>query len=61
MNISEGDWVRFRRDGRLVIGVVSYIKTHRYTHEKVIETDIGAIEFNDVMEVRKRGDANDTA
>lgn len=41
------DWVRFVRDGRLVIGEVMYCRPGGE-----LVTDAGTVQFGDVLEVR---------
>lgn len=45
-----GDWIRFYRDGLLVIGVVQYVGG--YGDPTYIQTDIGTVEAEYVLEVR---------
>lgn len=49
-----GDWIRFRRAGLLVIGVVAYVIEARYFHHGKWEvvTDLGDISETDTLEVR---------
>lgn len=44
-----GDWVRFYKDGRLVIGEVKYIET---SGGVVFLTDQGGVDIESVLEVR---------
>ena len=48
-----GDWIRFYQGGKLVIGIVGYIREAKY-HPWGIElcTDIGTVNIEDVLEVR---------
>lgn len=50
-----GDWVRFRRGGVLVVGVVAYVKEAKYYWQggAVYETDIGEIDHASLLEVRR--------
>lgn len=49
-----GDWVRFRRDGVLVIGVVEYVRPceHFWEGRATYETDIGGTNDKGVLEIR---------
>lgn len=51
-----GDWVRFYRDGRLVVGVVQYIDNGPYDvrdpYARSLETDNGSVSTYDVLERR---------
>ena len=51
MKVEIGDWVRFYNGGKLVIGVVEYVR------KKVIHveycTDAGTVHEDSVLEVRK--------
>lgn len=49
-----GDWVRFIRDGELVIAEVNYIRDTSFLHEELI-TDCGAVPVENVLEVRGTG------
>jgi|GEM_PF-6127867 len=50
--IEPGMWVRFYRDGKMVVSVVMYIRKDPLDGRPVICTDIGEIEPDDVMEAR---------
>lgn len=53
MECHVGDWVRFYRDGALVIGVVQYRrKQELYPTEMELLTDIGAVNEKHVQERR---------
>ena len=55
MKTERGDWVRFYRDGELVIGVVQYIIPHSgfYSLYDQIMTDNGSISEDAILETRK--------
>lgn len=48
-----GDWVRFRREGRLVIGVVQYVQKVSSWKTWEAITDIGVVSDGSVLEVRR--------
>lgn len=48
-----GDWVRFYRDGVLVIGVVQYRCQDDTTGDWLLSTDMGEVAEDDVLEIRK--------
>lgn len=52
-DIQAGDWVRFYQNNRLVIGRVEYITKENSYYAAAVKTDIGAVNINGVMEVRK--------
>jgi hypothetical protein len=48
-----GDWVRFYQGGKLVIGVVQYLPPREaWEASATAVTDIGAVHFNNILEVR---------
>jgi hypothetical protein len=49
-----GNWVRYRWNGRLVIGVVAYIveRPPYYPWKPILHTDIGQVDADDVLECR---------
>jgi hypothetical protein len=50
-----GDWVRFMRDGILVVGVVSYVRPGTYPglgDHQLLYTDAGPVSNNGVLEAR---------
>lgn len=51
--VRPGDWVRFQRDGRLVIGLVEYLLPRKSweAFDRVI-TDAGEVRADSVLEVR---------
>ena len=51
-DIKPGDWVRFKWDGRFVIGVVQGVALSTYGWWNV-RTDIGLVKDTDVVEVRR--------
>lgn len=57
MIIKPGDWVRFQRNGELVLGVVAYVHSNAdtYPYKPVAITDKGTVAVDDILEVR-RGD-----
>ena len=50
--IEVGAWVRFYRDGELVLGVVQYVKKHGVLDEIELCTDVGVVLPEDVLEFR---------
>jgi hypothetical protein len=55
--IQPGDWVRFYRDGKLVIAVVEYLgepSTSYYDsyNKEFVCTDHGRVHVDDILEVR---------
>ena len=53
MRPKPGDWVRFRRGGVLVIGVVQYVRRHRTTNaEWDVSTDVGEVWDSSIEEIR---------
>ena len=56
MKVKVGDWVRFYRDGALVLGVVSYIrKREAWELCNSAQTDQGEVSIERVLEVRAAG------
>lgn len=52
--IQKGDWVRFQRDGKLVIGIVQYsLDEARYAEYQTVITDIGNVYESSILEVRR--------
>ena len=53
-DILPGDWVRFYQNGKLVIGVVAYIRPRSsWQSHDTAETDIGAVSVEFIREVRR--------
>jgi hypothetical protein len=52
MKIKVGDWVRFYHDGKMVIGVVQYTVKDDLLGYMTAQTDIGAVDFRYILEVR---------
>jgi hypothetical protein len=59
-----GDWVRFYRDARMVIGVVQYVgpvlsvSIHGdFADDEDVLTDIGSVTVDGVLEIRGGSDA----
>lgn len=50
--LQPGDWVRFYRNGRLVIGVVQYF-VPRQTITRYVDTDEGAVAVERIRELRR--------
>lgn len=51
-----GDWVRFYQGGKLVIGVVGYIREQKYyPYGEQLQTEIGTVDVPDVVEARGNG------
>lgn len=53
--VKAGDWVRFMKDGRLVVGVVAYVESNRPAslYRWRIIMDIGEIVEESIVEVRR--------
>lgn len=52
-DLQPGDWVRFYKNGALVIGVVQYVARSDYSNRiNAIQTDIGAIVPDMLLEFR---------
>lgn len=49
------DWVRFYRDGELVIGEVRYVHSRKpaTVYKRMIDTDRGSIREDMIIEVRR--------
>jgi hypothetical protein len=47
-----GDWIRFYRNGVLVIGVVNYIREDRAIGYTYYQTDAGEVRADSVLEIR---------
>ena len=47
-----GDWVRFYRDARLIIGVVQYVQDTSTELYQRIHTDMGEVRSDAILEVR---------
>lgn len=48
-----GDWVRFYQGGKLVVGVVGYIRdANHYPWGSELCTDVGTVNISDVLEVK---------
>ena len=55
-DVVQGDWVRFMQNGHLVVAVVAYVRPNKFfSLRKVIDTDIGAIDQDSILEVRRHG------
>ena len=52
-DIDVGDWVRFYQNNRMVIGEVQYVLTSYGSFSPDIQTDIGAVCREGILEVRK--------
>ena len=52
MKAKVGDWVRFYRDGKLVIGHVNYVRTDTVLGDAEYQTDIGSVDEDSLLEVR---------
>lgn len=54
MKAKVGDWVRFYRNGALVIGIVSYRRRGAFARDEwILSTDAGEVNESDVLEVRR--------
>jgi hypothetical protein len=52
--IKPRDWVRFYRDGALVIGVVQYVRPDEIISSRIhVHTDVGTVWAASVLEVRR--------
>ena len=49
--IRPGTWVKFYRESHFVIGVVGYIRRDVTGHD-VLQTDVGEVRLEDVVEQR---------
>ena len=49
-----GDWVRFYRNGELVLGEVIYIRQDKTLNDTYYCTDRGEVEQDDVLERRRK-------
>lgn len=50
----KGDWVRFYRDGQLILGIVEYVEhSTRWNASQELFTDKGHIGDTEVKEVRR--------
>ena len=54
-----GDWVCFRRGGNLIISCVRYF-TKSITGRKYAQTDVGEVNTDDILEIRKPNGKNIT-
>lgn len=51
-----GDWVRFYRNGVLVIGEVRYlVKRETWERSDTLQADVGEVQAEDVLELRPSG------
>lgn len=50
--IEKGDWIRFYKNGTLVIGSVQYMYRNTVL-EKYAATDVGSVNVRDIFETRK--------
>jgi hypothetical protein len=48
-----GDWVRFYRDGKMLIGVVQYIRESNGLGDLEALTDVGSVAVDRILEIRK--------
>lgn len=53
MTVELDDWVRFYRDGELVIGVVQYVRLD-LLQKVILSTTAGEVSEDNVLEIRKR-------
>jgi len=51
-NTKQNDWVRFYRNGTLVIGVVQYLGEKDVLGYRTISTDAGTVSQDMILEVR---------
>lgn len=59
MKAKIGDWVRFMRDNKLVIGKVEYLEPAYTTIGAQYHTDVGSVPDEYVLEVRSAEDSHD--
>lgn len=52
MKVQIGDWVRFYRNGALVIGIVNYRRRDEFLGHWILSTDAGEVDADDVLEIR---------
>ena len=52
MRAKVGDWVRFFRNGTLVIGVVCYVHKNDLLQTEAYLTDLGSVPESMILEVR---------
>ena len=59
-DVKPGDWVRFERDGKVVIGVVLYVDSalKKYPYETQAITDVGRVTLTAILE-RRAADAQE--
>ena len=55
-NVQVGDWVRFYRNGQMVIGVVQYIAEKSALLGTDLFTDQGSVDVKHVLEIRRAVD-----
>ena len=55
MSVKPGDWVRFYRNGLLVLGTVQYTRATEVWGSGGVEvlTDVGGVNITDILEVRR--------
>lgn len=54
LKIEIGDWVRFYRNGVLVIGVVQYVPRVDVIGFQYYATDMGEVRADSILEVRRQ-------
>lgn len=53
-DIHAGDWVRFYSGGKLVLGIVAYLrKPETYPYEWEALTDVGSVRCEHILELRR--------
>ena len=54
--IYPGDWVRFYAGGKLMLGIVAYVrKPETYPYEWEALTDVGSVRCGHILELRRLG------
>jgi hypothetical protein len=54
MRVQAGDWVSYYQAGKLVVGVVRYVRDRKqYPYEPEVLCDIGSVDLDAILEVRR--------
>lgn len=53
VNIQVGDWIRFQRDGRLVLGTVAYTRRSLGGYQLCDTVEYGEVFVDHVLEIRR--------
>jgi hypothetical protein len=52
--IRVGDWIRFQQSGRLMVGIVQYLRPRSSWDSTIVyQTDIGVVCRDDILEMRR--------